>query len=112
MKAPLLRRRLALEDPVRVQDGAGGFVVQWVVLGWLWGDVASGTGRGVAAAGGDLGRVSHRITLRAVPAGAPSRPVAGQRLREGARIFRIIAVTEADAAGRWLTCLAEEEGVR
>ncbi|MBW7921212.1 MAG: head-tail adaptor protein [Rubellimicrobium sp.] len=112
MRAPLLRRRLVLEEAGRAPDGAGGHVVTWAPRGVLWGEVVSTSGRGLAVAGADLSRVSHRIRLRATGFGAPSRPVAGQRLREGARVFRIVAVIEADAGGRWLTCLAEEEGVR
>jgi len=112
MRAPVLNRRLVLEGAVRSADGAGGHATGWAPLGVLWAEVTSGSGRGVAVAAGELGLVSHRITLRAAQAGAPSRPVAGQRLREGARLFRILAVTEGDVHGRWLTCLAQEEGVR
>ena len=111
MRTPLPRRRLVLEGAVHAPDGAGGHVTVWTALGVVWGDVASDGGRSVAVAGAALSRVTHRITLRAAPAGAPSRPAAGQRLREGARLFHIVAVTEGDRSGRWLTCLAEE-GVR
>lgn len=109
---PVLRRRLVLEGAQHLPDGAGGHVTAWVQVGVLWGEVTSTSGRGVAVAAGELSLVSHRITLRAAPSGAPSRPRAGQRLREGTRIFRIIAVTERDPRGRFLTCLAQEEGVR
>ncbi len=112
MRVPLPRRRLVLEEATRTSDGAGGHAVAWAPKGALWGEVVSTAGRGIVAAGGELSRVSHRITLRAAAPGAPSRPVAGQRLREGARLFRIVAVTEADPAGHWLACLCEEERVQ
>lgn len=112
MREPVLNRRLVLERAWRTADGAGGHGLAWQAAGILWAEVSSTTGRGVAAPAGALSRVTHRIRVRAAPAGAPSRPVAGQRLREGARIFRIIAVAEADTRGRFLTCLAEEEGVQ
>jgi head-tail adaptor len=48
--------------------------------------------------------------VRGAPVGAPSRPVAGQRFREGARIYPILAVAEADPEGRYLVCHAEEGG--
>ncbi|KJS41681.1 MAG: tail protein, partial [Roseovarius sp. BRH_c41] len=51
------------------------------------------------------------ITVRAAPQGAASRPEAGQRLRDGARIFAILSVTEADGAGRYLSLWAQEEVV-
>ena len=53
--------------------------------------------------------MGYRITVRAAPVGAPSRPRPDQRFREGARVFRILAVAERDAVGRYLTCFAEEE---
>jgi head-tail adaptor len=52
---------------------------------------------------------SYRIVVRAAPPGAPSRPQAGQRFREGGRLFAIRAVAEAGGAGRFLVCFAEEE---
>ena len=56
-----------------------------------------------------LSAVPYRVTVRGAPTGAPSRPKAGQRLREGARLFLIQAVTERDQFGRYLTCFAREE---
>ena len=47
--------------------------------------------------------------MRASPPDAPSRPVAGQRLREGARIFVIHAVADDPGMARYLTCFAQEE---
>ena len=40
------------------------------------------------------------------------RPRPDQRLREGARIFTILAVTERDPEGRFLTCITREEVAR
>lgn len=109
MSAPQLNRRLTLEAPVRLPDGAGGFTAGWEVLGTLWAAIAPGTGREAAAVGAALSRVVLRITVRAAPVGAPSRPRAEQRFREGARIYTIVSVTEAEAQGRYLTCIAQEE---
>jgi hypothetical protein len=50
-----------------------------------------------------------RIFTRAAPQGSPQRPRPDQRLREGARVFTILAVSEADAAGAWLVLRAMEE---
>lgn len=110
MSVPRLPHRLVLEGPVRVPDGVGGHDGGWAVLGVLWGALAAGAG----SAAGDpvpFGRVAWRITVRAAPAGAPERPVAGQRLRLGARVFAILAVAERDPGGRYLTCFAREEEV-
>lgn len=104
-----MNRALVLEAPERTADGAGGFSEVWTVMGMLWAAIRAGTGREAGIAGLSLSTVPYRITVRAAPVGAPSRPVAGQRLRSGARVFRILAVTEADAAARFLTCIAREE---
>jgi head-tail adaptor len=106
---PRLNRALVLEARADVPDGAGGFSVGWAGLGTLWAAVLPGTGREGGDEGVSIGEVPCRIVVRGAPVGAPSRPVAGQRFRDGARVFRILAVTEADAAGRYLTCFAREE---
>ncbi len=109
MRRPVLSRRLVLEAPERVADGAGGFTTTWVVLGTLWAEVKPGTGRERAAELMTVAQIPYRITVRAAPEGAPSRPGPEQRFRAGSRIFRILAVTEADPEARFLTCFAQEE---
>ena len=106
----LLNRRLVLEEPQRVPDGAGGYSEMWVALGVLWGEVRHGTGREREAAGlFTVSSIPYRITVRAAPHGAPSRPRPDQRFRDGERIFRILAVTERDPEARYLECFAREE---
>lgn len=109
MTAPKLNRALLLEAPLQNADGAGGFHRAWEPRGTLWAQVKALTGREAAAYGATLSRVSYQITVRAAPFGAPSRPVAGQRFREGTRIFNITTVTEQDADARFLRCQALEE---
>jgi len=106
---PRLSRELALEAPVRVADGSGGFAESWTELGRLWAEVVARTGRERDGAGLPLAQVAYRITVRAAPVGAPSRPQPRQRFREGARVFRIEAVAERDPEGAYLTCFAREE---
>jgi len=105
-----LSRALVLEGTQRVADGAGGFAETWTVLGTLWAEVVAGSGRDAAGEDVTLASVPYRITVRGAPFGAPSRPVPGQRFRDGARLFAVLAVTERDAAGQYLTCFAREEG--
>lgn len=109
MRAPALTRALLLESPVTVPDGAGGFVTTWQALGTLWAEVRAGSGRERLAAFGPQGEVRLRITVRAARPDTPQRPRPDQRFREGARIFRILAVAEADPQGRYLICTAQEE---
>ncbi len=106
-----LTRPLLLEARQAVADGLGGFSESWAALGTLWAEVVAGTGREAAGEEVTLASIPYRITVRGAPQGAPSRPKAGQRFRDGARLFAIVTVTEADAAGRYLTCVAREEGV-
>lgn len=109
MKRPVLNRKLVLEEPVRLADGAGGFTTSWQALGQIWAEVKPGTGRERAAGFATVSSIAFRITVRAAPDGAPSRPKPDQRFRDGSRIFRILAVTEADAGAHFLTCFAQEE---
>jgi len=111
MKAPHLNRKLVLETPVRAADGAGGFTQSWQALGTLYAAVTARTGRETAGVAAPLSRVAYRIVVRAARVGAPSRPLPEQRFREGSRVFNILAVADADSAGRYLTCTAEEENV-
>ena len=90
-------------------DGAGGFTETWVEKGTLWVELRSLSGRETTQGGVPLSVQRYRITLRAAPVGSQERPRADQRLRDGARIFRITAVSEADPEGRFLTLQATEE---
>lgn len=109
MRAPALTRKLVLEAPVHVPDGSGGFVTTWEAKGELWAEIKAGTGRERAVELMTVAAIPLRITVRAAPVGAPSRPQPEQRFRAGQRVFRILAVSDADAGGRYLTCFAQEE---
>ena len=104
-----LNRRLALESPSQVADGAGGFTLAWVQQGILWAEVAPGAGSDTAGVEVSLARVPYRITVHGAPIGSPARPRPDQRLTDGTRVFLIKAVTERDASGLYLTCFAQEE---
>lgn len=111
MKAPFLNRPLVLEAPERVPDGAGGFIEVWSELGIVWAQMKPGTGVERAGEFVTLASVPWKITVRAAPEGSPRRPKPEQRFREGARVFQILAVAEADAGAHYLTCFAREEVV-
>lgn len=109
MRAPRLNRALILESPSQTPDGAGGFTLTWTTIGTLWGDVASGSGRDPAGVEFSLSTVPYRITVRGAPVGSPRRPLPEQRFRDGSRVYHLVAVTEADPDGLYLTCFAREE---
>ena len=106
-----LTRALVLEKPTRVSDGSGGFTQGWVALGTLWADMQAGSGREIAGQVVAVARVPYRIIVRSALVGSTARPLVDQRFRDGARIFRILAVAETDPGGRYLTCLTDEEVV-
>ncbi len=104
-----LNRKLVLEEAQRASDGAGGQVETWVALGTLWAQVSAGTGREQGSQFVTVSKVPYRIIVRAEPEGSPARPRPDQRFREGARVYRILAVSEHDAAAHYLMCHAREE---
>lgn len=108
MNGVRLDRALVLEVPVRVGDGAGGFAEGWQAAGTLWAEVRPAVGRMVGMMEGLAVSQSLRITVRGLPQENALRPRAGQRFRDGARLFLIGAVTEQDGRGRYLICVAEE----
>lgn len=105
----MLNRPLVLEDPVEVSDGAGGLTVSWVPLGVVWGEVRPSSGREVGGEEVLVASVTFRITVRGAVVGSPQRPRPEQRFRDGSRLFVILAVTERDLSGAFLTCFAREE---
>lgn len=104
-----MTRKLVLEERQDIPDGAGGYRLGWTGLGTLWAEVQLRSGRDTRVGPTSVSSSSYKIKVRAAPMGSPSRPRADMRFREGERLFRIQAVSEADATGRSLICFAEEE---
>lgn len=102
-------RPLVLEAALRVPDASGGYAETWQAVGTLWADIWPGSGRREADEFAARAALPLRVHVRGAPAGAPSRPLAGQRFREGARVYAIHAVAEADPRGAWLVCHCLEE---
>lgn len=107
----MLNRPLVLEARIRTPDGAGGYTEAWSPLGTLWAELKAGSGRETREDLATYSRAPYRITVRAAPHGAVSRPQADQRFVDGERVFTILAVVEAGTDGRFLTCNAVEEVV-
>ena len=109
MKTPRLNRKLVLEAPVRVADGAGGYTEIWAAQGALWAEVTARSGAERQIAGVPVSRVGYRIVVRGAPEGSSMRPAPDQQFREGNRRFVIRAIAERDPRGQFLTCFADEE---
>lgn len=103
-----LSRKLELEALSRSSDGAGGYGGSWVSLGTHWGAVEPISGRAERGEASARSRAAYRITVRAVPPTSSARPKAGQRFREGSRVYAIRAVLQTSDA-RYLSCIVDEE---
>ena len=73
-----------------------------------WGAVSAIRGRLERGEEAGRSRAGYRIIIRAVPPGSASRPEAGQRFKDGNRVFLIRSVWD-DADLRHLICLVDEE---
>ena len=111
MRFPSLNRQLAVETRALAPDAAGGFTETWIASGTIWAAIRPSRGRVTAGETHASGRVNWTILVRGAPDGDPARPVPGQRLRDGARTWRIRTVAEHDPGGRFLSLTAEEETV-
>lgn len=106
MKAPRLNRRMCLEVRVETANGSGGLTRSWAERAWVWAAVEAASAQELHEGGATLGRIRSRILLRV---GGMERPLPGQRLREGGRVFAIWAVSDADPDARYVTCHVQEE---
>jgi SPP1 family predicted phage head-tail adaptor len=99
-----LNRRLVLEVPAETDDGAGGVARTYETLTTLWAQVTPVSARDDIVAD-NLGAVTRfRIVIRA-RSGIGTR----HRLRDNARVYRIVAVRES-ADRRFIEIDAEERG--
>ncbi len=101
-------RKLVLENKTRVADGAGGYTASWIELGVHWGALEPAAGRFERGDEAARSAARYRIRLRAVPQTSISRPLPGQRFRDGARYFDIRSVQDSGDA-RQLICQVVEE---
>jgi head-tail adaptor len=81
-----LDRRLVLEAPADIDDGAGGVTRSYAAATTLWAQVVPVRARPDAAADSLAALVTHRIVIRAGQALTTLH-----RFRDGARIFEIVS---------------------
>jgi SPP1 family predicted phage head-tail adaptor len=98
-----LNQRLTLEVPVEAADGAGGVTRSYEAGPTLWASLTPLGARADIVAASLGARVTHRVVMR-----MRSDVTTRHRLRKGARMFRIVALREQDASGRFLVIDAEE----
>jgi SPP1 family predicted phage head-tail adaptor len=99
----LLRHRLVLEAPVETADGAGGVTRSYADVAALWAEVTPLSAVRSLEAERPGARVTHRIVIR-----FSGDITTKHRLRDDARIFRIVGLRDRDGRKRFLAIEAEE----
>ncbi len=98
-----LRHRLVHETPVDLPDGMGGTTRSFLAVDALWAAIETTAVPGeVADRPGAV--LTHKVTVR-----APAIVEPGDRLRLGARLFLVGAVSDPEGRGRRLLCRCREE---
>lgn len=98
-----LRRRLILEAPAATPDGIGGAIQSFAVVAAFWAQVQWLSGSERWRGGRPEQFATHRVILR-WRAGMD----AGQRLRDGERLYEIRTIGDPDGGRRRLVALVEE----
>ena len=101
-----LRRRVTLESQTRTPDGGGGVTITWTPVTDLWAEIRDGGGNEYGFADAVQGKITHIVTLR-----RRADVVPAMRLRQGARVFVILAVLDRDGPGAVMRILAEEQNL-
>jgi SPP1 family predicted phage head-tail adaptor len=86
-----LNRRLALQAPVEMPDGAGGVTRSYADVATVWAKLVPFAARGQVVAAASGATITHRIVMR-----LRSDVTTRHRLRLGARVFRIATVREQE----------------
>jgi SPP1 family predicted phage head-tail adaptor len=98
-----LRHRLVLEAPVETPDGAGGVSRSYATLAAVWAKVTPVAARSEVVADDPGATVTHQIVVR-----KRSDMTTQHRFRLGARVYRIVALRDQDASGRFTEIAAQE----
>jgi SPP1 family predicted phage head-tail adaptor len=105
MRIASLRHRITLEQPLPTPDGGGGASLAWEPVAELWAHVRPISGDERLIHDQVAGRLTHVVWLRHRPGVVPT-----MRLRQGARIYEIVAVLETPHRP-FLKCLCEERSL-
>ena len=103
MNPGALNARLTLEAPVETPDGAGGVTRGYAAVATLWASVTPASAQEIVEAVKLGVTITHRIALRFSADVTPQH-----RLRDGARVFRIVTLRDRDGRKRFLDIAAQE----
>ena len=98
-----LRHKVALEKPVRVSDGAGGYTITWELVATLWAEIRRLRGNEAQAQGKITASNAHLFTLR-------FRKDINEEMRfcYNARLFNIRSIHNVGEKNTSLEVYAEE----
>lgn len=99
-----LRRRLLIEVATEAADGAGGAIRTFAPVATVFGRIEATSLNETVESGRQVGRVTHRITIR-----RRQDVTGGVRFATGGVRYRVLAVEACDSKGRFIVCLCEEE---
>jgi SPP1 family predicted phage head-tail adaptor len=100
-----MRERFALEQPVRVPDGAGGATLTCETVAEVWAAVRPISGDERLDHDQLAGRLTHEVWIRHRAGVTPA-----MRFTQGPRVYEIVAVLEMARRTR-LKCLCEERSL-
>lgn len=98
-----LRHRIAIEEPLRTPDEAGGAEMTWSLVATTWAEISPKSGREVFESDQLGGRITHDVRLRYRAGLSPK-----MRITHRGRTFDIRHVASPDERREWLICACEE----
>ena len=101
----LLRTELELQQASLASDGMGGHIESWATIAIVFARIGPLGAKSTFGADQRLETVTHRITIR-----RRDDVRSGMRFLKQGRVLEIVTVHDPDETGRYLACLAREEG--
>lgn len=104
MRAGLLRHKLIIERPVDARGELGEALIEWHPYPAVWGSVEPLSGRELMRYDRTMGELSHRITIRYLPALTTK-----MRIRFGERLFGITSIINKEERNISLEIMCQEK---
>jgi SPP1 family predicted phage head-tail adaptor len=107
MRAGRMDKRVEIQQPVSVPDGAGGQTVTWTTFDTIWASIEPLQGQEYIAAQQMQTAVTHRLRIRYLEG-----ITAAMRVKFGARVFQIQSILNYNErnAEMQLMCVEQTEG--
>ena len=99
-----LNKRIVVEEPIKTTDNAGGFDINWSLIGSFWSEIKPASIKEENFADKKQKVITHEITIR-----YNSVIKDNMRIIFDGRIFEIVAVVNLMEKGEFLQILVREE---